>query len=63
MYTVAPYRDEICLEVMRGPKESGFKDFRNHPTGKVKLGEYEMRLNFLLLCRSTLKALATMSGW
>ena len=29
---------EICLEVMRGPKESGFKDFRNHPTGKVKLG-------------------------
>ena len=44
MYTVAPYRNEICLEVMRGPKESGFKDFRNHPTGKVKLGEYEMSL-------------------
>jgi len=23
------------LEVMRGPKESGFKDFRSHPTGRI----------------------------
>ena len=61
------YRDALVIVVMRAPKDSGFKDFRSHPTGQVSRSSSPRwgcrPVSSWCSFRSIPRAQAMMSGW